>query len=328
MQPIGGGGFGTIFLMPDGNVLKAIKGNGECGDALKEFNKQQKIYDCFERLRQDTNGKSDRLISLIRQYVVISKPLEQSDGGTVINDEFYSCSFKMTRLHGIPLGDLALHKNKILKEFSPSFLERAPSDYDVMVHLALNDDTTDMMVGAKAGKLIDEKNPARGYFIGRTDLLRDSFGLTLSDQEIKEMIGFIYGWIYFNAQIVPFDIEMTAGIDINGNLKFNVLDFGLTVDLIDTSNNINRPFTTDYTTLTNDKRVATMKRDISNDFYADLENDIDSVNGFEAARLFKLKEPSCSQCTRSKVNLFCEETNTQRIFCSVDCQRASYMSQK
>lgn len=325
MRPIGGGGFGTIFLLPDGNVLKAIKGNGDCGDALREYNKQQKIYDCFERLRQDGNGGSSRLISLIKQYVVVSKPIERSGSGLVINDEFYSCSFKMTRLHGIPLGDLALHKNKILKEFNPHFLERAPPDYDIMVHLALNDDTTDTMVGANASRLIDEKNPARGYFIGHTDLLRNSYGLTLSDKEIKEMIGFIYGWIYYNAHIIPFDIEITIGLGTEGNLEFNVLDFGLAVDLIDTSNNNTRSFSTDYTAFKKDEIETKMKQDISYDFYADLVDDADNVRGFEAAGLFKLKEPSCSQCTRSKnVKLFCEETNTKRIFCSVDCQRTAY----
>ena len=47
----------------------------------------------------------------------------------------------------------------------------------------------------------------------------------------EEIIGFIYGRIYFDCDIIPIDIEITLGFNQSTNsFEINVLDFGMTFD--------------------------------------------------------------------------------------------------
>ena len=52
LEIIGAGGFGTIYLQPDGNVLKAIVSSDDCQNAENELIKQRKIYNSFSKLKQ------------------------------------------------------------------------------------------------------------------------------------------------------------------------------------------------------------------------------------------------------------------------------------
>lgn len=313
LKIIGAGGFGTIYeLSPSvkngDTVIKAIIGQSNCKDASIEYNKQRKIYDSFIYLKHINcdnykNQKSGKnLLQIIKDNVIISKPIQFSDKLTIINNENYECSLIMSKLMGIPLSiyfDSNSSFDQGKKDFEKEYLKKVGKDYSVMGHLTISGNIFKSGFYPKnVDKKVSENNPLRGYFIVDNDpfldYLKEHYNLQWNIEELKEIIGFIYGWIYYNANIVPIDIEIALGYDkFKDNFVINVMDFGLTVDLLNNENNINNFAIKKYVDIIDDDILEGHKReekifdefmsDMSVDIYADLEEE-EYMKGFKLAK--------------------------------------------
>lgn len=233
LKILGAGGFGTVYLLPNNNVIKAIKDHTNCMAAEEEMKKQRDIYASFVELQ---NLKADEeLINLVKKYVVLSDPLNAKNEPITINDHIYSCYFEMTRLVGIPLNIYEQFDMNIDNSFDKEYLAQHKSDFFILLQLTYNTDLPNKIYGTNYSRAkISDKNPLRGYFISENDVsilnfLRNYYNLLLSDNQIQQIIGFIYGWIFFKAKYVPIDIEIALGYDsLTKEFKINVLDFGMT----------------------------------------------------------------------------------------------------
>jgi hypothetical protein len=291
LKILGGGGFGTIYDLQNGTVLKAMHGENNCDDAKLEFIKQKKIFDSFNRLRSlKKKGKDNFILKIIQKHVVISRPHLFNIKPIIVNGTFYSCMFVMDKLYGLPLSFYLKEHPEFKNGFFPEFLEDL--DYDVQCHIALSDENLKYgFYPVNVNKKISANNPLRGYFLSEKDTKLIN-NIPWSVQQLKQIIGFIYGWIYFDANILPLDVEITLGV-YDGDYKINVLDFGLTFDLEDLNNNIRNTLTDPYFKLMNESSPENSTRDIilqkmieaiSIDFYADLETDEDAKIGFDLAK--------------------------------------------
>jgi hypothetical protein len=234
-QVIGAGGYGKVYRLKGGDgttVLKAIYKAQSCRDAHHEFQKQRKAYESLMRQKQSR---------LIR----VAEPLRFSEKPFVLNGIRFSCSLTMRLLHGLPLRMfLEYDRAHIESRFDPHYLATLDvNQFQLQAHLAFNSDIGGVYGRCYSCGRISEENPPRGYFItpgsGFLQFLRDRYGLTLSDETLKETIGFIYGRLFYDAQLAPVDIEITLGY--NATLKqfeVNVLDFGMTYDLVEQENNV------------------------------------------------------------------------------------------
>lgn len=298
-----GGGFGTVYLLNDGSVIKAIYGKESCQEAQIEYGKQLRIYNSFKELKKNNKYSSSRIINLVNEYVKISKPYNFMDKSTKINDTTYSCTIRMSRLNGISLKNFSKLDSNIINRFSKEFLESRGLDFEIMGHLALNSDISGVYGITYTNKLISNKNPPRGFFItensGLLDKLRKTFKLQLSNNEIKEIIGFIYGYIMFNTNIIPIDIEITLGL-YNNKFKINVLDFGMCFNLDNINDNPILPRTVTFFDILNNNKLSSIEKynkiieqgkdDISIDLYGDVNTDEYNIIGFnEAYNLSKNK---------------------------------------
>jgi hypothetical protein len=88
--------------------------------------------------------------------------------------------------------------------------------------------------------------------------------------KLREIIGFIYGWIFYACHLIPLDIEITLGLSLEGEFVINVFDFGKTIKCDRLG---------DITVL-----CEKMLREISDDEYIDILGDSCAMKGFETAR--------------------------------------------
>lgn len=247
LKIIGGGGFGTIYELPNETVLKAIHGKTNCKDAQLEFIKQTKIYDSFVRLKSLKN--KNKIIQTIQKHVKIARPQLFNIKPVIVNETTYSCMLVMDKLYGLPLSFYLDAHSNMKKKFTPNFLQNL--DFEVQGHLALSGQFSSYgFYPTNVNKKISSENPLRGYFITENDTLLKTLPWTI--HEFKEIIGFIYGWIYYDARIIPLDIEISLGIHNNGYV-INVLDFGLCIDLENINNNIYNTMTEPYIKLIEQK---------------------------------------------------------------------------
>jgi len=320
MKIIAGGGFGNIYQIDDNTVIKAIHTETSCAEAKREFLKQQKIYDSFQKLKHInfSGGKTakSRLLKLVQKYIVVSRPISFIRMPVTLDNINYSCAFTMTKLNGIPLSILSRLDDKLLSEFDNEYFNAVGKDFQLLGHLSFNTTITGV-VGIDVDQKISEHNPARGYFIAEDSKilknLRRNHDLKLSDDDIKQIIGFVYGFIFSDAHIVPLDIEIALGIT-KRNFVINVLDFGMTFDMIDMDNNTKSSTTEPYFEI-NESNVSShdkyenylnkMFDNISIDLYGDITDDAYVKAGFdEAVRLSK-------QLSFSLINIHKESiTNT------------------
>lgn len=262
LKIIGAGGFGTVYELPNGTVIKAIKDHNDCLSADVELKKQSSIYDAFQHLfRSNIN---DKIVQLVKNNIVISKPIESHSKSIEIDKVQYSCYFQMDKLYGIPLSVYRQFDNKLVEDkFDPEFLKAVGDNYNIMAQLSLNSELPANFYGVTyAAKKLGFKNPPRGFFITMydqdfLDFIKSEYGFHLTLEEIKQIIGFIYGWIYFYANFYPRDIEITLGFNPKTNrFQINVLDFGMTENLTN-----------------NPKSIDSIIDDIGIDIYGDVSGD-------------------------------------------------------
>lgn len=255
---LGSGNFGIVYLLNDGTALKALKNFNSCEDAAIELAKQRKIHDNYRQLLSiDSNNKT---FNLFKKYVKISQPIESYNNQIQIKDETYACYYTMSLLNGIKMGTFKMimgeHSDRLIKNIDPKSIFYSDKT-NVMIHLALNDDDESKFVGTYSSNVSD-KDPLRGYFLTTNDKNNtlkhiydylkaknmgysleifedDTFNFDNSLRKIKNLIGFIYGWLYFGVKILPIDIEISLGLNMENKdmytIEINVLDFGLTVDI-------------------------------------------------------------------------------------------------
>ena len=298
MKVIGAGGFGTVYQMPNGNVIKAIVSATACDDAAVELGKQQLAYDVFENLSLiNSNNPKFSTLNLINKYVRVSKPIESHDEPFVADNKQYACYFVMEKLNGIPLSMLVQAEPNSLESIDPAFIKKQGMDYEIMVQLTYNSELSEKIYGSNYSKAkISENNPPRGYFISDQAKLLDSFrelyGLTLTNDQIKEMIGFIYGILFYYGKLIPVDIEITLGY-YDGEFKINVLDFGLTINLNDLANIPITPNTSEFVkilskSIPDEEKFRELERttieQLSIDLYCELDEDSACRRGWTAAK--------------------------------------------
>ena len=353
-KPIGAGGFGTIFQLSSNKeeVIKAIYSRESCHEAQIEYMKQQRIYNSFKRLKEN-KGEEERqspIIKMVNKLVKISKPISYMDRKAVINNRIFACTITMTKLNGIPLRDMINIDKNVLNRFDKEFIEERTLDFEIMAHLALNSDiggVYGITFGNKA--LVSDKNPPRGYFIteesGLLDNIREMYNVDLTDSDFKQIIGFIYGRIMFDTNIIPIDIEIALGLygKNKNKIKINVLDFGMTFDLENIRDNKVLPRTSLFFDIINDESLSPNekskeilekgKEDISIDLYCDVLNDNDNIIGFNEAYNVSLS-PSYSfiqgigeeqyHCFICSLNTKLYDDYENRFFCNIECQRIYY----
>jgi hypothetical protein len=172
---------------------------------------------------------------------------------------------------------------------------------ELMGHLALNSELGGVYGVNYSVKQISDNNPPRGYFI-LTDStvlnsLRERYGLPATE-ELERIMGFIYGWIMYDTEIVPIDIEITLGLydDDDDKILFNVLDFGMTFDLRNPYEAKKLPRTAPIFDILEQKSLTDSERnemllersmnDISIDLYSDVVDNVHAAAGFRMASEF------------------------------------------
>lgn len=293
IEVIGAGGFGTVYLLKNGLVLKGIRDKKSCGEAKIEFDKQKKIYDSFEKLKKI--DIDDDFINLVKKNIVISKPIDSCQNNLTINNDTYSCYILMSKLNGIPIKIYNKLDRESLNKFDKNYLDGKGEKFEIMTQLTFNLETSSGFYGIEYTKTkINNKNPPRGYFITENsdflNKLRNDYNFKLSDEQLQKIIGFIYGWIFYDTQIVPIDIEIALGLYDN-EFKINILDFGLTFDINNykIENHIRH---SSYKNIMNSsishnekmkKIIDETRSDISMDIYGDLDNE-EMNSGFTYAK--------------------------------------------
>jgi len=149
-----------------------------------------------------------------------------------------------------------------------------------MTHLSLNTAVGGRFYGINySNSLIDNRNPSRVYFITENaDFLRklknfDGNNNSDLNNQAKQIIGFIYGILFFHANLIPFDVEITLGY-YNDEFKVNVLDFGLTIDLSDIENASKHFHTIDVLNILA-SNISEVEKSVL------LKNDESCINGWE-----------------------------------------------
>ena len=286
LKVIGAGGFGTVYEMTDGTVVKAIVSKKGCEEASIEFTKQQKIYNAFERLKLIES--SNPVVRLVQRYVKVSKPLESCDSSFSLRERSYSCYIRMTKLPSVPIEMLYQLDRDISTQIDMP-PERVP---DLMIHASLNTEVPERIYGVQyVAKKLTEKNPPRGYFTNINGVviekLRSQFGFPLTGIQLKQLMGFIYGYIYFFVGIVPIDIELTLGYDQETKqFALNVLDFGMTIDTADLDSTPVLPRNVGILEMLRNNEDITEEtvENVSYDIYCDLEDDQECRAGWKLVR--------------------------------------------
>lgn len=307
MNIIGAGGDGIIFVdeREPNVVTKAIyRQNEGCMKAVIEYGKQSQIYNCINCL----HGCDDPLVKLINKYVRVAKPISYIDSAITINDVTYGCMVKMQKLNGLPLSVYEAYDPRIVSQIEPSYRKELDN---IQAHLSYNSDITGLF-GVKYSKAsITRQNPPRGYFsnaeTGFFKFLREKYiyKLPLSDEQLEQMIGFVYGWIFFSCEVIPLDIEFTLGLNpLTHEYELNVLDFGMTFDKRQLTNNINAFESRRFFTIYGDKTLSAGEREqellerIIEDTGIDLYVSLDEGSVSREAFLITKNLSPCSQCKR------------------------------
>lgn len=288
-QVIGAGGFGKIYQLSNNNVVKAIYDKKLCGDATVEYRKQAIAYDIFNKIKNI--HFNDPLIDSIKYQIKVSRPIDSNDSKIIINHQTYACYFTMSLLHGLPLWMYQDIDPYSLTRLDPNFIQNKGMDFEIMAHLSFNTDVGGTFYGVKySGMIIDEHNPPRGYFMNDNFLLQlqNRFNLNLTKNEISKIIGFIYGILYFHANLIPIDVEIALGY-YNNDFVINVLDFGLVIDLHDLEHAPNNFFTSEILKILQENNEnlleLTILDELSRDLYCDMIENQFCHKGWQLAKM-------------------------------------------
>lgn len=294
-QIIGAGGFGVVYLKSNGQAVKAIYSRSACDEAFVELNKQAKIYQLFQNIKQTHNN--NRIYNLVKDNIVVSKPGQSCSQPITIDNRNFSCFYSMDLLRGVSISMLENADPESISKLDPEFIAKRGKDFELMVHLSFNTEIPSNIYGVSYSKSnVNDQNPPRGYFINQDasilDVFRSKYGLHLSNTEIKEIIGFIYGILYYYGKIIPIDIEITLGY-YDGVFKINVLDFGMTIDVSDLDNvpvtvntqEIVKILQSPISTFEKEQElIRKIRYNLSVDLYCDVDDDMACNRGWDAAR--------------------------------------------
>ncbi|HSW76805.1 MAG TPA: hypothetical protein VLG50_07155 [Candidatus Saccharimonadales bacterium] len=279
-KPIGAGGFGTIFMSSQRTVIKALYNKNNCDNAETEFNKQIKVYNTFESIKHIQFDNP--LIDDAKNIIKVSKPINYDNRSIMINNNQYACYFSMDYLYGLPLW--------MYKDIVPQALKKLNADFEIMLHLSFNSHLKEDFYGAKPSSVfIDEHNPPRGYFINENSeflkKLQKYYKFPYNNNQLRFIIGFIYGVLFFHANLIPFDIEITLGYH-NAQFYINIVDFGLVIDLDDLEHAPKHFYTEDVKNIINNNESLEeyILNQLSLDMYCDISNDNHCLQGWNIAK--------------------------------------------
>jgi hypothetical protein len=235
---IGAGGYGRVYRANgdgDRRVIKAIYTARSCHEARDEFQKQRLAYDSLVTRLQACREPAAQMA---QQVVRVAEPLVFVDQPVVVAGKQFACAMTMRLLNGLPL-QMFLEYNRSYTEsrFDPLYLQSLdPGTFELQAHLAFNSDVGGIYGRCYSCGKISTENPPRGFFITPgaifLDFLRERYGLPWSDEQLRELLGFVYGRLFYDAQLAPVDIELTLGFNQETRqFELNVLDFGMTYDL-------------------------------------------------------------------------------------------------
>jgi hypothetical protein len=225
LKIIGKGHYGKIYKDDTDYVLKAIYNSQDCNSAIRELELQMSIYEAFDSIFTKYESQislldenETKILLNVSKFVRVSKPICSYNKPVIINEEQFNCYFTMELLKGIPISDLEKFKPKIDKTV---YLHN-----DIQVH-PLYQPGIIGFVGAQIDKPVSISNAPRGYFANQ-EITENLLNKDISMEDFENVVRFIYMWIIFKCDIIPYDIEITLGYNESHGLNINVLDFGMT----------------------------------------------------------------------------------------------------
>jgi len=260
-EVVGGGAHATVFRLVNGDILKQFR--VDVG-VKEEFARQARIHNAFHHLLRrccDGDTVNSSIAERVRSHIRVSEPLH-CDATTLT----------MRPLMGVSRDSLA----PLLATVPPASTTVPDTlPHQVMVHLALNNtESAPQVIGVTPTLPVHPvTNPVRGFFLGGdVDTLEESLErlhCPWTLRELDQMIGFVYGWIYFACALLPLDVELTLGHDpTSAQWHLNVLDFGLCTERGPHSPQSERR----------------LRQRVSDDVYCDLLGNAAACAGFEEAR--------------------------------------------
>jgi len=218
LTSIGEGHYGTVYKDEKNDVYKMIYNTNDCNSSFAEMKLQGIIYKAFTDLStistKGLSAKERRILSHVTTFVRIARPKCAYNGSVNVGGRKFKCFFVMDLLHGVSL--------RQLRRLDP----RATSNVVEEVQVHPLQTSLFGLIGSKKDKPVSELNGVRGYYASTAItqvLLKDYMNTT----DLENVIKFVYLWIVFKCDIIPYDIEITLGYDQNDHLNINVLDFGM-----------------------------------------------------------------------------------------------------
>ena len=165
VEVLGAGGYGTVYLLASGDVLKAIYTTNACDEAQIEFGKQARIHDAFARLlAQDCahDAETRDTVALLRRHLRVARPLSFGDAPLALAGVDYACSLTMSRLNAVPLAYFeGAQAEYLARRLDPAFVRAARGGLALMGHLALNSEISGLYGIRYSAAVIGAANPPR-----------------------------------------------------------------------------------------------------------------------------------------------------------------------
>jgi len=236
-EVIGKGSYGVIFLDPGQKfVVKALYDSNlrshECESAAHELNIQRTIFQSFEKLKalntNALNKAESSIVNHVRRLLRVSEPLFSYNSPMIIQGEAFKCFFVMEYVPGVPTDEIAhvsSHPRAIIDGVAQDRLQ---------VHVAFNGIARGL-VGSGMDKPVSVSNPPRGYYASKDEVFQLLVPYNVTVEEIESVMRLLYMWVVFDADLIPYDIEITLGVDFNGGLSINLMDFGMVAQRTDSN---------------------------------------------------------------------------------------------
>lgn len=210
---IGSGGFGIIYKNNiNDTVIKLLYSAKSCSQSKHEFDIHKYIFLEMCKYKQKNCDNKNYI-----NQIYTSTPIDFQDYKIVKNDNLYTCGYRMTFIHPLPL------LNGISNTLYHIILK---SEYKPMI---------DKIIGKLYVEPISDKNPARGFFAS-TNYIENKI-LPLLSQSMKKNIiniddiafrmGFLFSFMIFLCEYNPMDIEYVLCLNNNKELAIGILDFGM-----------------------------------------------------------------------------------------------------
>lgn len=242
LSVLGEGGFGIVYDLNDGTVIKAIKIATDCDEAQHEF----KMHFLIKKTLDLFFNKYGHLepIKQLEKLLFVPKPLLFCEDSMKIGNRSFSCFYCMEKAWGLPLNVFqaaipeetmtTLGKDVIL------YLKQ----HKVPIHLHVLGMYVEPEQGITTFQMVDEKstsNTLRGYMASRDDnpvlkYLATNMGLYYTGRDVVRFLGMVHAILYYMAGILLNDVEFTVGYNpMQRQFVLNMLDFGLVTKTSDTN---------------------------------------------------------------------------------------------